>query len=83
LGSVFVIMCFLMLPVIEGILIWQLWRLNKRAKGASGTAQVKDSKTNELGAAPVRSLAEAGDPVPSITEQTTRAFESSYREGKR
>ena len=83
LGSAFVLLCFLTLPLIEGLLVWQLLRLNKRAKEASGIARGEAPKMDELGAAPARALSEPADPAPSVTENTTRAFEPSYREGQR
>ena len=83
LGTAFVILCFLTLPVVEGLLAWQLLRLHKRAPEAGGTTQRGDPKTHELDAAPALSLPEPVDPVPSITEESTRAFEPLYRERKR
>lgn len=82
LGSAFVVLCFLTLPVVEGVLIWQLRRLNNATKEARGIAQGKDSTASELDAAQARSLAEPVASVPSSTEQTTRAFEPSYRKSK-
>jgi hypothetical protein len=82
LGTAFVILCFLTLPVIEGLLVWQLLLVNRRGKQASGVAQRNEQQTEELGAPPPRSLSEPVEPVPSVTEQTTRALEPLYREGK-
>lgn len=83
LGTAFVIICFLTLPVIEGLLVWQVMRLNKAAKGEGGIAQAKDSGAALLNAATTRALPDAVEPVPSVTEQTTRAFEPLYRDGER
>ena len=35
LGRIFVILCFLTLPIIEGLLVWQLFTSNRRVKRLS------------------------------------------------
>lgn len=82
LGTAFVILCFLTLPVVEGILVWQMMRLNRMAKEAGGPAQEKKPLTSKLDAAPERSLSEPVEPIQSITDQTTRSFEPLYRDGE-
>ena len=81
LGSVFVIACFAAMLVVDGILVWRLLRLNKAAKESRTLAQVPEAE--ELHAPRTRALREPSEPVPSVTEQTTRTFEPLYREGER
>ena len=82
LGIAFVILSALTLLVLEVIFVGQLRRLNKGVQEAGGTAQPKDFKTEELGAGSVRSLAAPVEPMPSVTEQTTRTLEPIYSEHK-
>ncbi|HET6889572.1 MAG TPA: hypothetical protein VFH31_00605 [Pyrinomonadaceae bacterium] len=79
LGRIFVILCFLTLPIIEGVLIWQLLSSNRRVKKLSGQVQEHASSHDELRTATVRSLSEPGEPISSVAEHTTRTFEPSYR----
>lgn len=79
LGRIFVILCFLTLPIIEGLLVWQLLSSNRRIKRLSGQVQEQASPQDELGATTARSLSEPAEPIPSVTEHTTRTFEPSYR----
>ena len=83
LGRIFVILCFLTLPIIEGLLVWQLLSVNRRVKRVSVQVQEHASPQDELGATTARSLSEPGEPIPSVTEHTTRAFEPSYRSRER
>lgn len=69
----FMILSFLIMLSVEGVFIWQLLRRNRRAEETSDTA------TKELYAAQARALPE---PVPSVTEHTTRAFDPIYSERK-
>ena len=86
LGSALVILCFLMLPVVEGVLVWQLMRLNKKANDANWLPQAEVGTTRELAAAPARSLSEPVEQVTSVTsvtEETTRDLEPVYRKDAR
>jgi hypothetical protein len=83
LGTVFVLMSFVALVLVEGVLIWRLLRLNKGAEEARGLARPNGPEAVELGAARARALHEPFEPAAGITEQTTRALEHSYREGER
>ena len=70
---------FLLMLVVEGVLIWLLLSGRRDAKRAGDTEQLKEQTTREFGEAQVRMLTE---PVPSITEHTTRAFDPVYTERK-
>ena len=64
---------------VEGVLIRLLFKGQKGAKEAGDTEWPKEQKTKELGEAQARVLPE---PVPSVTEHTTRSFEPIYNEHK-
>ena len=74
----FTILSFLIMLLVEGVFIWQLWG-RQRGTETGDTALSKEQATKELEAAQARVLPE---PVPSVTERTTRAFEPIYRERK-
>jgi uncharacterized membrane protein len=75
----FTILSFLLMLLVEGVFIWQLFR-RKRGAGETGdTALSKEQAAKELEAAPARVLSES---MPSVTEHTTRSFEPIYRERK-
>ena len=74
----FTILSFLIMLMVEGVFIWQL--RHKRGPQETGdTALSKEQATKELDPAQARVLPE---PVPSVTEHTTRAFEPIYSERK-
>ena len=75
----FTILSFLIMLLVEGVFIWQLLRRKRGAEETGDTALSKEQATKELDAAQVRVLPE---PVPSVTEHTTRAFEPIYSERK-
>ena len=64
---------------IYGMHVWQFIRLTSGVKKSSSSAEAKEPDTKELGPAQARALSE---PMPSVTEQTTRAFEPIYSERK-
>jgi hypothetical protein len=66
---------FLLLLLIEGVFIRLLFRRKRGAEAASDTVAVKGQATKELEAIQTRALPE---PVPSVTEHTTRAFDPIY-----
>jgi hypothetical protein len=83
LGIAFVVLSFVALALVEGVLVWRLRRLNRVAQATQALAEPRDLSTAELG--PARALA-PGEPaefVPSVTEQTTRTLEPSYRDEER
>ena len=70
---------FLLMLLLEFVFIRLLWRRTQAAKETSDRALPKGQATNELDAAHVRALPE---PMPSVTEHTTRAFDPIYTERK-
>lgn len=74
---VFATLSFLLMLAVEGVFIWLLLRRNKGAKKAGDTPLLTKQATAELGATQERLLSE---PVPSVTEHTTRTFEPVYSE---
>jgi hypothetical protein len=75
----FMTLSFLIMLLVEGVFIWQLLRRKRGAEETGDTAPSKEQSTKELDAAQAPMLPE---PVPSVTEHTTRAFEPIYRERK-
>jgi hypothetical protein len=71
----FTLLSFLIMLSIEGVIVRLLLRRKRGTEEAGETVQLKGQTTNELDAAHARALPE---PVPSVTEQTTRAFEPVY-----
>ena len=83
LGTAFVILTFVTLVVAEGVLLWRLLHLNRGAEEKGGLSQHNDLNTEEPNPLTTRALQEPLEPVASVTEQTTRAFEPSYGKGER
>jgi hypothetical protein len=76
----FMILSFLIMLLVEGVIIWQLLHRKRGAEGIDPTAAVsKEQATRGLEAAQARLLPE---PMPSVTEHTTRSFEPIYSERK-
>src|SRR5215472_1108838 len=76
----FAALAFLLMLALEGVFTALLWRRSKpRTAADSDPAQVKGPTTRELDAARERSLAE---PLTSVTDHTTRAFEPILRHQK-
>lgn len=73
----FTVLSFLIMLLIEGVFIRLLLRRNRSAGEPGSTALSKGQATKELDAAQARVLPE---PLPSVTEHTTRAFEPIYTE---
>jgi hypothetical protein len=78
LGALFVTLSFLALVLVDGLLVWRVVRLTRGAKGIPGAVDTRNLKTEQQGEE-TYPLLEPADPMPSITEQTTRTFEPSYR----
>ena len=73
------ILSFLLMMVVEGVLVGLLLKGRKRSKKAGDTGRLKEQTTKGLREARARMLTE---PMPSVTEQTTRAFEPLFGERK-
>jgi len=73
----FTLLSFLVMLSIEGVIIRLLLRRKRGTEEAGDTVRMKGPATKELDAAQARTLPE---PVPSVTEHTTRAFEPIYNE---
>jgi hypothetical protein len=68
---------FLIMLLLEGVFIRLLFRRKRGTEEAGDTARLTGKATRELDAAQERVLPE---PVPSVTEHTTRAFAPVYNE---
>src|SRR5205814_3192173 len=73
----FTLLSFLIMLSIEGVIIRLLLRRKRGTEEAGDTVLLKGQATRELDAAQARALPE---PMPSVTEHTTRAFEPIYNE---
>lgn len=73
----FMALMFLILLGINGVLVWQLLRLNSLAKEARSASQLERHETRELSAQREQALVE---PHMSVTENTTRILEPIYKE---
>lgn len=73
----FTILSFLIMLVVEGVIISQL--LGRKREETADSVLSKEQATKELYEAQARVLPE---PVPSVTEHTTRTFEPIYSERK-
>ena len=73
----FMLLSFLIMLTVEGVFIRLLLRRQRGAEEAGETVLLKGQATKELDAAQARVLPE---PIPSVTEHTTRALEPSYNE---
>ena len=77
--ALFSVLSFVLLLGAESVFIWLILRSRSAAKEPSLPPQSRVSSTKELGDGQARALPE---PVPSVTEQTTRTLEPLYREHK-
>jgi hypothetical protein len=73
----FALLSFLIMLSLEGVFIRLLLRRKRGGEEAGETVLLKGQGTRQLDAAPARVLPE---PMPSVTEHTTRAFDPIYRE---
>jgi hypothetical protein len=83
LGMAFVILTFVTLLVSDGVLVWRLLSLNRVAKEIDAAPRLNELSTEDSTPSTVRALDEHLEPVSSVTEHTTRAFEPSYSKGER
>ncbi|MFN2513908.1 MAG: hypothetical protein ABR568_21130 [Pyrinomonadaceae bacterium] len=73
----FTMLSFLIMLLVEGVCIRLLFRRKRGAEETGATALSKNQATKELDPAQARSLPE---PMGSVTEHTTRAFDPIYTE---
>jgi hypothetical protein len=73
----FTLLSFLIMLLLEGVFIRLLLRRKPGTEETGDTVPLKGQATKELDAAQERILPE---PLPSVTEHTTRAFEPVYNE---
>ena len=73
----FALLSFLVMLSLEGVFIRLLFRRRRGAEEAGDAGLWKGQSTRELDVAQARVLPE---PMPSVTEHTTRAFDPIYRE---
>jgi len=71
------LLSFLIMLSIEGVIIRLLLRRKRGTEEAEDTMRLKGQATKALDAAQARELPE---PMPSVTEHTTRTFEPIYNE---
>ncbi len=83
LGMAFVILTFVSLVVTEAVLMWRLLHLNRGAKEIQAVPKVADLSADEPTPVTARALQQPLEPASSVTEQTTRTLEPSYRKGER
>ncbi len=79
LGRVFVILSLVAFVVVESVLVWRLLHLHKLTKEQQGSHPAKDSDQPQLVEGQTRALKDPGEPVATVTEQTTRNLEPSFR----
>jgi len=77
--ALFSLLSFLLLLGAESVFIWLMVRSRNADKESSVLPQSREFTTKELGEGQVYALPE---PVPSVTEQTTRTLEPVYRDRK-
>jgi hypothetical protein len=73
----FTLLSFALMIAVEGVFVWMLLRRTGVSKKAGDAGPSKQQTTSELDAARARALPE---PVPSVTEHTTRNFDPIYRD---
>ena len=66
---------FLLMLILELVLVWMLFSTRKDAVKSRSPERLKEHSTSELDEVPVRAL---NEPMTSVTEHTTRAFEPAY-----
>lgn len=69
--------CFLLMLILEAVFIGLLLQRTRDARRPGANARLQEKTTKELDAVQSRLLPE---PVASVTENTTRAFDPVYKE---
>jgi len=72
----FAMMCFLAMFALEAVFIRLLLRRKNDARELPGSTSFAGPVTKELNTATPQML---GEPLPSVTEHTTRTFEPTYQ----
>ncbi|HEU4432693.1 MAG TPA: hypothetical protein VFR51_04805 [Pyrinomonadaceae bacterium] len=75
----FTSLSFVIMLLVEGVFIWKLLVRKRGAEQTADAIQSREQSTKELYEGQPRALPE---PLPSVTEHTTRAFEPIYSERK-
>jgi hypothetical protein len=75
----FTLLPFLVLLLLEGVFLRLLLRGKRRVEDKQNSVRSKEQVTNELNATDARALPE---PMPSVTEHTTRSFSPIHNERK-
>jgi hypothetical protein len=75
----FALLPFLIMLLLEGVFLRLLFRRRRKTEQVDEPARLNGPATKELEAAHARGLPE---PVPSVTEHTTRAFDPIHTERK-
>jgi len=73
------LLSFLIMIGLEAVFVWLLLRRRGGVKAADNSTLSKEPTTKELDAAQARALPE---PLPSVTEHTTRTLDPVYSERK-
>jgi hypothetical protein len=73
----FALLPFLIMLLLEGVFLRLLLRRKRGTAEVGDSVRLKGQATKELDAAQARALPE---PVPSVTEHTTRTFEQIYND---
>jgi hypothetical protein len=73
----FTLLSFLIMLSLEAVIVRLLFRRKRGSDEVRETVAAKGRATKDLDAAPARALRE---PMPSVTEHTTRAFDPIYSE---
>lgn len=81
LGTLFVIMTFATLVVVEGVLVWRFLNLSKRAADADDWDDEEDSAPIGLDAPRTRALHEPADRAPGAS-QVRETFQPVSKEGE-
>ena len=76
--GLFMVLSFLILGLTDVVLVRQLSRLLSASAQPGQFSLPKKTRATELNSP--RQISALGEPVPSVTENTTRKFEPAYRE---
>jgi hypothetical protein len=80
LAGIFMLLTFSVVGIVEFSLCRQLSRLNRAAEKHESVSPLHPGISNEIRAQQPRAL---GEPIPSVTENTTRTLEYSRKEPSR